>query len=139
MYYGVKVDWFLVQLMTSEHTPMPVDNLGGLNALTLDVGKDLTHRVGRPTIGEHHPTCLGVMDHRAEGLTELMGNRARQRPQRLRRLASAASARFLRLRSRLFGVRGAVQEPTIRSDCTASTPTALSTVPVYARHRLGAR
>ena len=50
----------------------------------LDVGKDLAHRVGRRTIGgDHHPTRLGVVDHRAEGLTELMGNRARQRRHRL--------------------------------------------------------
>ena len=63
---------------------MPIDDLCGLDALALDVGQDLAHRVGRRTIGgDHHPTRLGVVDHRAEGLTELMGNRARQRRHRL--------------------------------------------------------
>ena len=41
-------------------------------------------RVGRRTIGgDHHLKRLGVVDHRAEGLTELMGDRARQRRHRL--------------------------------------------------------
>ena len=81
--HGVEVDRFRVQLTASEHGPMPIDDLCGLDALGLDVGKDLAHRVGRRTIGgDHHPTRLGVVNHRAEGLTELMGNRARQRRHR---------------------------------------------------------
>ena len=38
---GVKVDRFLVQLMTSQHRPMAIDDLRGLDALGLDVGQDL--------------------------------------------------------------------------------------------------
>jgi hypothetical protein len=73
MYHSVKIDRFLVQLMTSEHGPMPIDDPCRLDALALDVGEDLVHRIGRRTIGgDHHPTRLGVVDHRAEGLTEFM-------------------------------------------------------------------
>ena len=55
-----------------------------LDALGLDIGQDLSHRVGRRTIGgDHHLKRLGVVHHRAERLTELMGNRARQRRHRL--------------------------------------------------------
>jgi hypothetical protein len=39
MYHGVKVDRFLVQLVTSEHCPMPIDDLRGLDALAPDVGQ----------------------------------------------------------------------------------------------------
>ena len=82
--HGVKIDRFLVQLMTSEHRPMAIDDLRGVDALGLDVGQDLADRVGRRTIGgDHHLQRLGVVDHRAERLTELMGNRARQRRHRL--------------------------------------------------------
>ena len=50
----------------------------------LDVGQDLADRVGRRTIGgDHHLKRLGVVHHRAEGLTELMCNRAGQRRHRL--------------------------------------------------------
>ena len=38
---GVKIEWFLVQLVTSEHGPMPIDDPCGLYALALDVGEDL--------------------------------------------------------------------------------------------------
>ena len=80
----VKIDRFHVQLMTSEHCPMAIDDLRGLDALGLDVGQDLPYRVGRRTIGgDHHLKRLGVVDHRAEGLTELMCNRACQRRHRL--------------------------------------------------------
>src|ERR1700752_4299401 len=83
-YHGMKVDRFPVQLTTPEHRPMPIDDLCGLDALALDVGKDLADRVWRPTISiNHHPPRLGVVDHRAEGLTELVRNRARQRRHRL--------------------------------------------------------
>ena len=50
MDHGVEVDRFRVQLMTSEHGPMAIDDLCGLDALGLDVGQDLAHRVGRRTI-----------------------------------------------------------------------------------------
>ena len=63
---------------------MPIDDLCGLDALALDVGKDLAHCVGRRTIGgDHHPTRLGVVDHRGERLTELMSDRTGQRRHRL--------------------------------------------------------
>ena len=79
----VEVDRFRVQLMASEHGPMAIDDLCGLDAFCLDVGEDLAHRVGRRTIGgDHHPTRLGVVDHRAERLSEFMGNRTRQRRHR---------------------------------------------------------
>ena len=106
---GVKIDRFLVQLMASEHRPMAIDDLRGADALGLDVGQDLSHRVGRRTIGgDHHLKRLGVVHHRAEGLTELMCNRAGQRRHRLRgdwrrRRAPGSSGS----RSRPAAVRGA--------------------------------
>ena len=63
---GVKIDRFLVQLMTSEHGPMAIDDLRGLDALAPDIGQDLSDRVGRRTIGgDHHLKRLGVVDHRS--------------------------------------------------------------------------
>ena len=47
---GVQIDRFLVQLTTSEHRPMAIDDLRGADALGLDVGQDLSDRVGRRTI-----------------------------------------------------------------------------------------
>ena len=80
----MKVDRLLVQLAAAEHGPLPIDDLHGLDALAPDVGQDLAGRVGRRTVGaDHHLQRLGVVDHRAEGLTELMRNRARQRRHRL--------------------------------------------------------
>ena len=38
---GVKIDRFLLQLMTSEHCPMALDDLRGADALGLDIGEDL--------------------------------------------------------------------------------------------------
>ena len=82
--HGVKIDRFLVQLTTSEHRPMAIDDLRGADALRLDIGQDLADRVGRRTIGgDHHLKRLGVVHDRTEGLTELMGNRAGQRRHRL--------------------------------------------------------
>ena len=63
---------------------MAIDDLRGEDALGLDIGQDLADRVGRRTIGgDHHLKRLGVVHHRAEGLTELMRNRAGQRRHRL--------------------------------------------------------
>ena len=82
--HGVKIDRFLVQLMTSEHCPMAIDDLRGLDALRLDIGQDLADRVGcRTIVADHHLKRLGVVHHRIEGLTELMGDRAGQRRHRL--------------------------------------------------------
>ena len=81
---GVKIDRFLVQLMASQHRPMAIDDLRGADALGLDVGQDLSDRVGRRTIrGDHHLQRLGVVHDRTERLTELMSNRAGQRRHRL--------------------------------------------------------
>ena len=81
---GVEVDRLPVKLTTSQHRPMPLDDLRGLDALRPDVGQDLLRRVGRRTIGvDHRSKRLGVVDHRAEGLTELVGNRRGQRRHRL--------------------------------------------------------
>ena len=109
MDHGVEVDRFRVQLMTSEHGPMPIDDLCGLDAFALDVGEDLAHRVGRRTIGgDHHPTRLGVVDHRAEGLTEFMGNRTRQRRHRQATTGVGGERQVLpALESRPVVVRGA--------------------------------
>src|SRR5258708_1951387 len=83
-YHSMKVDRFLVQLTTSKHCPMVIDDLRGSDALPLDVGKDLAYRVWRRLIGsDHHLKRMGVADHRAEGLTDLMCNRAGQRRHRL--------------------------------------------------------
>ena len=47
--HGVKIDRFLVQLTASEHGPMAIDDLRGADALGLDIGQDLSDRVGRRT------------------------------------------------------------------------------------------
>ena len=94
----VQVDRLRVQLMASEHGPMPIDDLRGLDTFGLDIGEDLVHRAGRRLIGgDHHPTRLRVVDHRAERLTEFMRNRVRQRRHRLATTGVAASARWFRL------------------------------------------
>ncbi len=63
---------------------MAIDDLRGADALGLDVGQDLADRVGRRAIGgDHHLQRLRVVHHRTERLTELVGDRARQRRHRL--------------------------------------------------------
>ena len=80
----VQIDRFPVQLMAFEHRPMAIDDLRSAYALGLDVGQDLSDRVGRRTIrGDHHLQRLGVVHDRTERLTELMSNRAGQRRHRL--------------------------------------------------------
>ena len=82
--HGVKVDRFLVQLTTAEHGPMPIDDLRGEDALALDIGQDLPHRVGSRPVGcDHHLQRLGVVHHRTERLSELMSYRGGQRRHRL--------------------------------------------------------
>jgi hypothetical protein len=111
------------------------------DALGLDVGQDLSDRVGRRTIrGDHHLQRLGVVHDRTERLTELASIELVSADIISRRLASAASARFLRLSlSARCRARRWCRSPMMRSDWTVSAPMALSTVPPYALHRLGAR
>ena len=90
VYDGVKIDRFLLQLTTSEHGPMALDDLRGEDAFGMDIGQDLSDCVRRRTIGgDHHLQRLGVVHHRTEGLTELMCDRAGQR--RHRRAATGVS------------------------------------------------
>jgi len=82
--HGMEVDRFRVQLMASEHGPVPINDLCGLDAFCLDVGKDLAYRLGRRAIGGNHLLQgMGVVNHRAERLTELMRDRICQRRHRL--------------------------------------------------------
>ena len=107
---------------------MAIDDLRGAKALSLDIGHDLSDRVGRRPIARgHHLKRLRVVDHRAEGLTELMGNRASQRRHRLAPAGVSSERVFFRLSSSaLRRARRSHTSPTIRSDWRASTATALA-------------
>ena len=49
---AVKIGRLLVQLVTAEHRPMAIDDLRGAEALGLDIGQDLSDRVGRRPLPE---------------------------------------------------------------------------------------
>jgi hypothetical protein len=66
--HGVNVDRFLVQLMTAEHCPMPIDDLCGLDALALDVGKELA-----PAPGVARLTAIIIRPALALWIIELRG------------------------------------------------------------------
>ena len=69
--------------MASEHGPLTLDDLLRAHAVGLDIGQDLSDRVGRRTIGRDHLLKrLGVVHDPTEGLSELMCNRAGQRRHR---------------------------------------------------------
>ena len=90
VYNCVKIDRFLLQLMTSEHCPLARDDLRGAHAIGMDIGEDLFDCVRRCTLGGDHPLKrFGVEHHRTQGLTELMCDRAGQR--RHRRAATGVS------------------------------------------------
>ena len=81
---AVKIRGLLVQCVAAQHRPMAVDDLRGAEALGLDIGQDLSYRVGRRTIAaDHRLKRLRVVHHRTERLTELVRNRARERRHRL--------------------------------------------------------
>ena len=96
----VEVDRFRVQLTASEHGPMTIDDLCGLDAFCLDVGENLPHRVGRRTFGgEHHPTAWALWIIELSGCPSSWAIELVIADIVRRRLASAASARLFRLSS----------------------------------------
>ena len=83
VYNCVKVDRLLLQWMTSEHCPLPFDDLRGEDAVGTDIGEGLFDSVRRCTLDRDHPLQrFGVEYHRTQGLTELMCDRAGQRGHR---------------------------------------------------------
>jgi hypothetical protein len=77
---GVKIDRLLVQLPASEHRPMAIDDLRGLDALGPDLGQDLADRFWRRQVGgDHLLKRQAVGHHRTEWLTEILCDRAGQR------------------------------------------------------------
>ncbi len=137
----VEVDRFLVERVTAEHRPVAIDDLRGAEALGVDIGQDLAYRVRRrPIARDHRLQRVRVVEHRTEGLTELMGDRARERRHRLA-AAGVSGERQVPPALDLGPLPRAalVQEPDDQERWTASTPAALSTVRPVCLHRLGAR
>ena len=83
-YDGLKIDRLLAQLAAPQHRPMAVDDLRGERSLGLDIRQDLFDRDGGCALGsDHHLKRMGVVHHRAEGLSKLMRDRTGQRRHRL--------------------------------------------------------